>query len=757
MRFRIGCLVLMLIPAAVAAAPSPLNALGSCGPSGHWTTLSPPRARSGRVAVYDEAATPSTPGRMLVFGGSGGGDQDVWSLDLSDHPSWTLLNSDAPHPAPRLMWNGVIDRARDRVILFGGWDFSQGVYVNFDDTWTFSLTGGGWAPLSPVGVPPAGRIGATMIHDPVHDRVILFGGDSPNPPGSTTHGDVWQLSLSDVPTWTPLAPAAPSGAPAARYNHGAVYDPEHEQMLVFGGWPGPSNDTWALKLTAQTEWVPLVPAGPSPPARTCTAVYDPTRQCMTLYGGVSGATYLGDVWRYFPASNTWSQVPTSGAAPTPRAGHFMVFDERRSAIVVYAGQTAGVPEATQEDVFVLDDAGVWSRVWSGSGFPPARADASAAVDPVHERLVVFGGIEENASAPDTIRNDTWVLDLSDQRWQRVAPTGGPAARHLHDAFWDAAENRMLVFGGTVQGSPANPHDLWSLTLDPSPAWTSHPASGTSPPTNQRFVSAFDPVRRRLLSFRFGRNNPMEVRALSVSPPIQWAPLATAGPFPTRGADRVFHDTARDRALVFTDNPDQLWSLSLAGVPTWSLLATTGSAPDYSSRSVMLLDPIEDRLLFYYNGECMGLSLQTLEWCALAPLGAQTPSFHGRTAAYDPTNQRALWFTGAGEVRSLQWGNPVGVPERPAPAFALSLPRPNPSAGTVSLDLVLERSAPVEMGAYDLHGRVVRSMIRTRLSAGRHTVQWDGRGDDGRTVRSGVYFVQVRAGGERVRRKVFLTR
>jgi len=48
---------------------------------------------------------------------------------------------------------------------------------------------------------------------------------------------------------------------------------------------------------------------------------------------------------------------------------------------------------------------------------------------------------------------------------------------------------------------------------------------------------------------------------------------------------------------------------------------------------------------------------------------------------------------------------------------------------------------------DLAGRRVRQLDRTTAGAGSRSLSWDLRGDDGRRVRAGLYFVRIVADGD----------
>lgn len=85
--------------------------------------------------------------------------------------------------------------------------------------------------------------------------------------------------------------------------------------------------------------------------------------------------------------------------------------------------------------------------------------------------------------------------------------------------------------------------------------------------------------------------------------------------------------------------------------------------------------------------------------------------------------------------------------------ALDRVTPNPFGGQVKLRLTLARPGPVEIVIYDVLGRAVRVLAKGAwLTAGEHTLSWDGRRDGGAACTAGVYFV-----GAHVEGRVFMSR
>ena len=68
---------------------------------------------------------------------------------------------------------------------------------------------------------------------------------------------------------------------------------------------------------------------------------------------------------------------------------------------------------------------------------------------------------------------------------------------------------------------------------------------------------------------------------------------------------------------------------------------------------------------------------------------------------------------------------------------------------------LERPAQVELAIVDVTGRRVRHLVSGVFSVGTHEFAWDGRDDDGRTVRAGAYFMAGTIGGEHTSQRLIL--
>jgi hypothetical protein len=124
------------------------------------------------------------------------------------------------------------------------------------------------------------------------------------------------------------------------------------------------------------------------------------------------------------------------------------------------------------------------------------------------------------------------------------------------------------------------------------------------------------------------------------------------------------------------------------------------------------------------------------WCP-AP---DSTKFHGKVKWWPPLRD-GRGASGQDEVN-----------ERPS-ELALLPNSPNPFNPETVFRFALPQAGHVTLGIYDLAGRLVRTLIDWPLSEGWQTVAWDGRGDGGERVASGVYFCRLGLGGRSLSRKV----
>jgi hypothetical protein len=90
-------------------------------------------------------------------------------------------------------------------------------------------------------------------------------------------------------------------------------------------------------------------------------------------------------------------------------------------------------------------------------------------------------------------------------------------------------------------------------------------------------------------------------------------------------------------------------------------------------------------------------------------------------------------------------------------FSLEQNIPNPFNSNTVIGFALPENMEVDLGIYNLLGQRVATLVQGMRSAGTYQVHWDGRGQEGRELASGVYFCHLDAGTSTETRRLILLR
>jgi hypothetical protein len=99
--------------------------------------------------------------------------------------------------------------------------------------------------------------------------------------------------------------------------------------------------------------------------------------------------------------------------------------------------------------------------------------------------------------------------------------------------------------------------------------------------------------------------------------------------------------------------------------------------------------------------------------------------------------------------------PVGVEDVPGAGLVRLSSAPNPFNPQTALSFTVHRAGEGTLRIYDAQGRLVRTLHQGAFQAGPHSFTWDGRGDAGEVLSSGVYMARLEIAGEVGTRKLTL--
>jgi len=80
------------------------------------------------------------------------------------------------------------------------------------------------------------------------------------------------------------------------------------------------------------------------------------------------------------------------------------------------------------------------------------------------------------------------------------------------------------------------------------------------------------------------------------------------------------------------------------------------------------------------------------------------------------------------------------------ATSLEANFPNPFNPSTTIGYRLNTAGDVKLTVHNSLGQVVKRLVDSPQAAGVHTIQWDGRDENGTAVSSGVYFCRMTTGG-----------
>lgn len=113
--------------------------------------------------------------------------------------------------------------------------------------------------------------------------------------------------------------------------------------------------------------------------------------------------------------------------------------------------------------------------------------------------------------------------------------------------------------------------------------------------------------------------------------------------------------------------------------------------------------------------------------------------------------------GGVRVKLTPLATSVGPENAPAPGVSATLGqnRPNPFNPSTVIDFDAASPGSVRLRIFDVAGRLVRTLLDTRVASGEHHVYFDGRDDSGGRLASGAYFYELRIGDETQSRRMIL--
>ncbi len=291
-----------------------------------WYRLYPNVSASAR-SLHSMAAIYNTD-KVLIFGGGiayGSFLNDTWIYDYSEN-NWTRKYPKTSPPARAAAGMAPIF-GTDKILLFGGFYYD----ITLNDTWVYDLSENNWTKKFPINCPYA-RDFCGMSSIPNDDKVLLFGGCDYSQ--TFYYNDTWVFDLS-ANRWTKKVPKASPDVRAFRSMTSMVSIGGTDKFLVFGGvYPYSSyNDTWVYDLS-DDNWTKMNTK--NKPDYYSTNSFASLNYKYKVVGWGEYWSKLHDTWLYDLFENDWS-LKNLIIEPPRNYYHTMVNIYNTSYVVLFGG------------------------------------------------------------------------------------------------------------------------------------------------------------------------------------------------------------------------------------------------------------------------------------------------------------------------------------------------------------------------------------------------------------------------------------
>lgn len=381
--------------------------------SGEWSRITPEKlpacVTQAQMVYRPDSRTVLTYGGSCAFGVSN--DTMVWNGQ-----NWTELT--LARAAGSLFGYGLAhDPTRNMTVLYGG-------ASTFESDFTFRLSGNRWVVISNLHE-PGPRTQFVLQPRLDGEGLLLFGGQS----AVDFFRDLWTLEKFE---WRQIEGTEASQSSCT--SPVSAIDPQREVLVILCG------DSSTLEFDGQ-EWKRVTTPGPMA-RRFSMMAWDPISRRVIMYGGIDDfGSYVADTWTW--NGTEWKKLDLKKEnRPRARMLATMFTDPVTNQIILAGGigrPGFDSPFERYEDQWRFDGS-KWVEM-NPTQKLPQRYGAQVAVDPVGNRVLVFGG----KSSQEEYLNDLWSWDGT--RWSEVSDLNPPAPRMNGRMAWDPSTQTMVLYGG----------------------------------------------------------------------------------------------------------------------------------------------------------------------------------------------------------------------------------------------------------------------------------------------------------------------
>jgi hypothetical protein len=559
----------------------------------HWVQLFPdvrPPARSAHSMVYDSAGK-----RIIVFGGRN--ESTVLRQRFGIHgDTWAWTNGEwvdlAPGNAPsaRFYTGMAYDRDRDRVLLFGGFNYMEDgkTLQTLSDTWEFD--GDNWTRVNesgPVAIKPL------LVFDAVRHETLMIGTDA-------DAAEVMYRWSTETSKWDSVTPSL---LPACANEAQLVYQVHNERPLLTGGLCSDSGLADEVFEWDGSTWVEVDIQDNALITREVDSAtaYDTVAQQVVRFGGHNSLQATPDSVTSAYRNRRWRRV-TSVGNPQPRSMPLFRRDAERDVVWMFGGLSE---DSFGSFIDYLDD--IWAyRNGLWTLFKPA-----VLADTPSQCATPIGALDTDRNVLVVVCDGNTPYEWDGAAWKTFSDLDpSPASRRFAGGVYDQTQKKFVMFGGyDTLGKYRQDTWTWNGT-----EWTEVKPK-TKPPHRAQPVMWYDPLAKKTIMYSgagtgsiddhaerfsdmwsFDGTNWTEITK-TASPGIRFAPQIAIDPNTGKlllfGGLRATIDE-EDRVTQFYDNDLWMWDGSTS---TWTEVQTE-NAPSPRQNAAFDYDPASGKFVLF---------------------------------------------------------------------------------------------------------------------------------------------------------------
>ena len=309
-------------------------------------------------------------------------------------------------------------------------------------------------------------------------------------------------------------------------------------------------------------------------------------------------------------TSAWTALSPS-SSPSVRAAHDMAYDAQSDRIVLFGGLDGSLQ--VLEDTWAYDfQSDEWTEMNPVTA-PSARSSLAMAYDAAADRVILFGGVQ-NIGGSFVEANDTWAYDFDTDTWTNRSPAVAPSPRLGHRMVYDAHSDVVILVGGHRGRDPSAVflNDTWSYDFDAN-VWSERTPALHAGGGNHGGLVYHAPSDQMILFGGSEAAGSSQATWAYDAVGDRWTELRPAVAPSPRFLVGMAHDTSSNRVVLFggTSGATETWTYHVEG-NQWTQL-DVAPAPSGRNGHRMAYDAQSDRTILFGGGDGLPGTVNNETW------------------------------------------------------------------------------------------------------------------------------------------------